>query len=241
MKGRAVEQHDLTAQQRRAMLELLSAHFHGISKEQFHADLNEKNWAVLVEDEAGRLVGFTTLLFYQSFHRDRRVNVVCSGDTIVDPAARGSSALLRTWIRTVENLRQLSGDLPTNWLLIVSGFRTYRFLPVCWRQFYPRHDQPTPPPVQALVDHLAAERFGQQYDPVSGIVRLGRPQVLREPLKEIPISRQNDPHIVFFDQCNPGHVRGDELVCITDLSPENLTPIGRRVLSGSRQPECVST
>ena len=38
------------------------------------------------------------------------------------------------------------------------------------------------------------------------------------------------PHIAFFLATNPGHVRGDELVCLTELCDENLTRAGRRMI-----------
>ncbi|MDJ0694121.1 hypothetical protein [Mastigocoleus sp. MO_188.B34] len=38
-----------------------------------------------------------------------------------------------------------------------------------------------------------------------------------------------DPHIEFFDRMNPGHLNGDELVCLTEISETNLTPAGKRM------------
>jgi hypothetical protein len=38
-----------------------------------------------------------------------------------------------------------------------------------------------------------------------------------------------DPHVAFFLNRNPGWRRGDELVCLTEIAFENLTPAGRRM------------
>ena len=38
-----------------------------------------------------------------------------------------------------------------------------------------------------------------------------------------------DRHVAFFAEKNPGHERGDELICLTELSYENLTAAGRRM------------
>ena len=54
-------------------------------------------------------------------------------------------------------------------------------------------------------------------------------QVLREGLDEGPEGRLADPHIAFFLEKNPGWIRGDELVCLTEPIEENLTPAGRRM------------
>ena len=37
------------------------------------------------------------------------------------------------------------------------------------------------------------------------------------------------PIFSFFAQRNPGHAAGDELVCLTEIHPDNLTRAGRRV------------
>ena len=173
---------------------------------------------MILLEAAGRVHGFSTLQVYVS----RSVRVVFSGDTIVHRAAWGSSALARTWLEVVRQLQ------PEYWLLITSGFRTYRFLPVFWKEFWPRHDSPAAP---ALLCELARERFGQQYDPATGIVRVAAPQVLRGELREIPVSRLTNRHVEFFARANPGHVRGDELVCLCPLTSANQTLAGRRLVA----------
>jgi len=227
----------LDKDRRAQMYPLLARHFDGVSAEVFTADLDEKNWALLFEDE-GELVGFSTFLLYPFVHAGETLTVVYSGDTIVDPAAWGSTALPRMWIDAVRRLHAEHGHEHGSgrlvWLLITSGFRTYRFLPVFWRDFHPRHDASIPPDVAALRDALARERFGDHYDPARGVVRLGNPQALREHLAGVSEARRMNPHVAFFLSANPGHVRGDELVCITELSEENLTRAGwRMVRSGS--------
>jgi hypothetical protein len=159
------------------------------------------------------------------------VNVIYSGDTIVAPEAWGSTALPRAWVAGVNALR---GALPAGrcfWLLLTSGFRTYRFLPVFWREFFPRFDAPTPRTTQRLLEQLARDRFGTQFDPRAGVVKFMRPQRLQAGLEQVPANRVNDPHVAFFLARNPGHGDGDELVCLTELCPENLTAAGRRMMT----------
>jgi hypothetical protein len=223
-----VARADLSADQLAAMFDLLSAHFEGVTREQFERDLSEKNWAMLIE-RGGRLVGFTTILAYETHFGRDTVSVIYSGDTIVSPEAWNSSALPRGWIESVVKLRALYPRGWFYWLLITSGFRTYRLLPVFWKEFAPRHDEETSPLDKALLDHLAYQRFGDRYDVATGIVRLNQPQRLRGGLAEVPAGRVDDPHVAYFLEHNPGHGRGDELVCITELSPGNLTPAGRRM------------
>jgi hypothetical protein len=223
-----VRRDELTRTQTDEMFQLLARHFDGVTRAQFAQDLAEKNWTVLIQRD-GRLVGFSTLLIYESAFDGEPVSIVYSGDTIVAPEAWGTPVLARGWITAVNQLREHYPRGKYYWLLLTSGFRTYRFLPVFWREFFPRHDVATPAHLKQLRDQLTAERFGDQYDLHSGIVRMHHPQRLQGELKMIPVERSADPHVAFFLAHNPGHAQGDELVCLTELSPENLTAAGRRM------------
>src|SRR4051794_21991317 len=132
-----VAREDLTQVERAEMFHLLAAHFEGVTPAQFSQDLMEKNWAILIR-RGERLVGFSTLLAYESTFQKEPVSVLYSGDTIVAPDAWGSSALARGWITTANQLRERYPRGKYYWLLLTSGFRTYRFLPVFWREFFPR-------------------------------------------------------------------------------------------------------
>jgi hypothetical protein len=207
-----------------------STHFEGISGRQFDDDLREKNWVIMVEP-GGKLVGFSTILAYQTLYENETVSVIYSGDTIVAREAWNTSALPRGWIQSVAALRTYYPRGRYFWLLLTSGFRTYRHLPIFWKEFYPRWDVPTPGPCRGLLDHLAVECFGTRYDRASGIVRFAHPQALRDGLAEISPNRLADPHVAFFAARNPAHARGEELVCLTELTPANLTSAGRRMAS----------
>jgi hypothetical protein len=224
-----VPRADLTTRQKGEMFQLLAQHFEGVTPTQFARDLAEKSLALLLR-RGETLIGFSTLLSYTTAFENQTVNVIYSGDTIVAPEAWGTTALPRAWVAGVESLRAAFPPGRCFWLLLTSGFRTYRFLPVFWREFFPRFDAPTPPEMQRLLAQLAADRFGAQFVSSRGIVQFSSPQQLRPGLNEIPPGRETDPHIRFFLSSNPGWPNGDELVCLAELSEDNLTPAGRRMM-----------
>jgi hypothetical protein len=115
------------------------------------------------------------------------------------------------------------------WFLLVSGYRTYRLLPVFSQFFFPRFDQPTPDDTQTLMDTMAVERFGRNYDPKTGVVRLDVPSVLKGQFRDIPENRMTDLNIAYFAERNPGHLQGDELLCFAELSESKLTRLGKRM------------
>jgi hypothetical protein len=228
----SVNRADLTPDDRAAMFALMDSHFEGVSRDVFDRDLDEKDCVLhIVRD--GVLVGFSTLQVYPTSFAGQQINVIYSGDTIVSPEAWGTPVLARGWIALVRAIQASRPDEPWYWLLLSSGFRTYRFLPVFWHDFWPRHDKAQDDENQAMASALARERFDGCYDEQSGIVRFTRPQRLRDHLACIPDGRRNDPHIRFFLERNPGHSAGDELVCLTRLSDDNLTAAGARMVWGS--------
>ena len=230
MKSWLVPLTKLHPSDRIAMYTLLGNHFQGITWDKFQTDLARKNWVLLLRDEISHaLKGFSTLMLCQTSFCGEKISVVYSGDTIVDPSAWSSTTLPRTWIAAVNFLRQQYADNKLYWLLICSGFRTYRFLPIFWKEFYPRYNKDTPVLIENLMASLAQEYYGDCYDKATGIVRFKSPQILGDGLIEIPKGRQTNPHIQFFTTKNPGYRLGDELVCLTEICYENLTHAGQRM------------
>jgi hypothetical protein len=224
LSGRTVPRESLTPRERVAMFTLLSTFFTGVDPETFASDLAEKSHVILLEGEDGGLHGFSTLSVYRTCVPGIEATIVYSGDTIVDREFWGSPALPVSWLTAARALTAGAGSR-VYWLLLTSGFRTYRFLPVFFREFFPR-DAPV---ANTLVERLAVERFGDRYDPVRGIVRFARPQVLVPELLGVPAGRALDEHVAFFLERNPGYTRGDELVCLTEIGDTNLTAAGRRI------------
>ncbi len=229
LQGRVVAREMLDLGTRDAMFDLLTVHFAGVDRATFDRDLAEKSCAILLEDDARVLRGFSTMLVYESRVGGTPLSVIYSGDTIVERSWWGSPVLARTWIGAALKVAPAGEPREVYWLLLTSGFRTYRFLPVFFREFYPRFDVTTPAREAAVLDVLAGERFGRRYNAKAGIVRFARPQVLTPDLLALPDGRMTDPHIAFFLERNSGFVFGDELVCLTRIDERNLTPAGRRM------------
>lgn len=214
----------------REMFSVFSENFAQSTLEIFERDLNNKNWVILIRDtERNAIQGFSTLALYETDYEGQRISVVYSGDTIIRPAYWGTPELPRAWIKTVLE-ESVHMPQPLYWLLISSGYKTYRFLTVFYKEFYPRYDKPTPSEMQVLIDQLAAAHFGADYHSNLGIVRFTEGATpLREGVAEITDERLRDPHIAFYIARNPGHTQGDELVCLTRIHPDNFTAAGKRM------------
>ncbi len=234
MRGQVLERSALSSEDRGAMFALMDAHFLGVTRELFERDLEDKDYVLLLTEETtGALCGFTTFALMPTAFEGEPLWVLYSGDTIVERDQRRSFALAHNWIGAVRRLREELSIDRLVWLLICSGPRTYRFLPVFFERFFPHFERPTPSGVRRLIDHLAGQRYGRAYDRASGVVRLANPQPLR--VQDFPGTTGGvDPHVACFLRHNPGHRVGDELVCLTELSDDNLTRAGWRMVRPAR-------
>jgi len=229
LRGEGLPRSELTGAEIEAMWVLFQEHYDQAERAIFQRDLDGKDWVILVRDAEEQIQGFSTLALYQTTTAGRPHSVVYSGDTIIRPEFWGTPELPRTWIKTV--LKASDGMVqPLYWLLISAGYKTYRFLPICFKQFYPCCTCPTPPEVQAILDQLAIQRFGSDYSAETGVTRFRVGATpLRAGIAEVTAERLKDPHVAFFVERNPGYAQGDELVCLALVHPSNFTAAGRRL------------
>lgn len=226
---------ELTPDERERMYTLLTLYFHKVTPTHFERDLAEKEHVILLRDERNdQIQGFSTLKRLRTTVDGRPIAAFFSGDTIVERAYWGESVLSRLWARHVFReaaaIRHTAPGTQVFWFLICSGYKTYRFLPTFFRSFYPAYDRSTPPATRRILDSLAGLKFPNEYDAERGIVRLSRATPLRPEVAAITTPLLRNPHVAFFAAANPGHIDGDELACLTEIIPDNLTPAGRRML-----------
>lgn len=214
---------------RERMYELMRAGYRRINRERFESDLERKQMAGLLRDEAGQVQGFTTMALYPLEFRGRPINVLFSGDTFIAPAYWGSQQLVRGFCQTAGRLRARHPDRPLYWLLISKGHRTYLYLPLFTRRYFPA---PAPRPELAeLVDFCARRLFEESWHPDAGVLRFPESRgELSAELAQSTYDKRENRHVAFFLEKNPGFYRGEELVCLTELDPANLKSVARRNL-----------
>lgn len=220
----------LTDGMRESMFGLYYRYYEATSRERFLADLAAKDEALILYDTADVIRGFSTLRLIECEWNGHRCRVVFSGDTIVHHRFWGEQSLAFNWIRRAGAIKAERPNAPLFWLLIVKGHRTFRYLQAFSRNYYPHWKADTPPDMQGLMDRLGADLFGEDYGCDKGIVSfpLSRGQ-LRPEWAEPPDEVMSRPEVRFFLHRNPGYRQGDELLCLTELTPENLRPLARRL------------
>jgi len=222
--------HALTPEQRESMFALFSSHYDCVSRNDFMADLTRKTSVILLFDDNDIIRGFSTQEIYDSEYLGERIRVLFSGDTIIDPACWGSQELVRGWCALVAKMLQEAGPRKCYWFLISKGHRTYLYLPLFFKTFYPNHAETTQE-LRPLLEKLAQEKFPHAFDEKLGLIRFDSSQgQLRGDLCEVPDGRRDNADVSYFMKRNPDYAQGSELACLAEISLNNTHGVGRRFL-----------
>ena len=225
---------DLDGRRRDAMFEIFARHYDEVSRDRFDADLAEKDGVVVLTGPDGTLSGFSTQKTLRARVGGRAVRALFSGDTVIDRSQWGEQELCRGWSRYAGMVLAEEPDTPLYWFLVSKGYRTYLYLPLFFREFYPRVDVPAPPFEQQVLDAFARLKFASHYDPETGLIAFPHSMgQLTGELATVPTHRRDHAHVRFFLERNPNYARGTELACLAQISVANLTSFGRRLFESA--------
>lgn len=184
----------------------------------------------------GDLAGFSTLLLYETEWRGRAARVAYSGDTIVHRDHWGQQALPAAWLRRAAEIYGRAPEVPFYWFLLVKGHRTYRFMPLFVLDYHPDRASAcaAPDDLGELAEKLARDKFGDDYNPRTGVIEFAHSQGnLRQEIAHPTARELKNPAVRRFLEKNPGYLCGHELVCLCRIAPDNLRPFARRIFERS--------
>jgi hypothetical protein len=221
--AQVLERNGLSLKDRITMYGLYNQYYGGCDFNLFSQDLQEKDFVILLRNSSGKICGFTTLMIIEFRHNGVEKIALFSGDTIIHRDYWGSQALSLSWCRLAGIIKAQHPDTPLYWFLIVKGYRTYRYLPLFAKIFYPTWRSRTPQDIQEMMDLLATRKFGDAYIRSKGIIQFENSHGhLNGDWADIPDRVSAHPDVQFFLEKNPGYTNGDELVCLTELTENNL-------------------
>lgn len=230
LKGSVIYINKLSDADIDSMFALMSNYYENIKKENFISDLSKKYQAILLKDESGNIKGFTTVVLYDITIDETPIKLLFSGDTVIHKDFWSNNDLMPVWIKNVMELKKGFSE-KLYWLLISKGYKTYKYLSALYKEFYPRYDTITPDFNQKIMDKFGEIFYPDNYDKKSGLIIMNKVKdYLKEEYAAIPKEKLKDKNIKFFIEKNPKYYNGNELVCITELSVENLNRAGRRIL-----------
>jgi len=232
LTGSIVPVSAITVSDRDKMFDLMNKNYDGMKRENFDRDLSEKSDVIILrENEQRTIQGFSTLAVLEEMVKGIKTRALFSGDTIINKDYWGDTELESHWGKYAFSLIDKNPGVPLFWFLMSKGYKTYRFLPVFFNEFYPRYDKFTPPYEQEVLDTFARKKFPANYDSKTGLIIFnGYKDRLKQGIADVDQSRMKNPHINYFVQKNPHWARGDELACIIPLTKDNFNSMGRRMV-----------
>jgi hypothetical protein len=207
------------------LFELYASYYAPTSLAVFARDMASKSYTIVVRDPLGRIRGFSTVARFSMMTAAGEIGVLFSGDTVIERSFWGEQTLPFTWIEEAGRIKAERRDMPLYWLLITKGHRTFRYLPGFAKAYYPG----PAPGLEHLRNEVAHRIFGERFDDRTGILRPDPdcPTALRPEFAGLDAARLGAPRVQAFLTQNPGHARGEELVCLCELRAENLRPRAR--------------
>lgn len=227
--ARIIPRHAFDAALTAQLFRIYSRYYAPVDAEVFECDFQAKTYAVVLYDATDTPCGFSSVERLHHQTPTGPITLLFSGDTVIDRAHWGHQTLPFAWIEQAGRVKSAAPDTPLYWLLITKGHRTYRYLPAFTHRHYPDPTD-TPLQIQDLIDSVAGAKFGPAYDAVRGILRPAAdcPTALRPLFDGLDAATSQNRHVRFFLDKNPGHAQGEELVCLCELSRENLRPWARQ-------------
>lgn len=205
-------------------------HYANTFPDDFTRDLYNKSEVILLFDSTSdELVGFSTQHIFPFKISGKEILVLFSGDTIIRKEYWGSLQLSIAFGEIMTNAINENPDREFYWMLNPKGARTFKFLPVYFIEYYPNHKIRTPDDIKSIIDALGYHLYPERYDPIHGVIRaLPEGQYLRKEFHQSEIT--SNKALNSFFSLNPGYVNGDEIVCLTRLSYDNIRPYIKKVL-----------
>jgi hypothetical protein len=213
---------------------ILTQEFFDVERGYAEAELRKRSRVALVRMN-GALLGMAAIDVYPETFRGKALTVISTTHVLLRENWRGRNLLQKLGFRTFLAERLRHPFRPIYWFFDTFSYKSYLLLPRNFRDFWPRHDQPTPEARAALIDQLAARTYGPAWRPSRGVVVRSGHKRMRETAAPLVLARDSDPNLEFFARSNPGHADGDMLVCLCPLTLSNWLTLARRALRRRRR------
>lgn len=230
----------LRVDEKNDLYSLMNCHYDDVDQSQFLQDLADKHHIILFHDKESRqLRGFTTLKVLQLSADDNHI-CLFSGDTIIEKEYWGSVQLPRLWCVYINAMKEWFPGKVIYWLLLAKGYKTYRFMSVFFKNYYPHYDAVSSP-LKYMLDRYAYAQCGDRYNRATHLIDGEKiKDRLKAGIADINSEDTKDPHVLFFLIKNPRWIHGSELASILEVSENNLTALGRRMFQQAyRKPEYI--
>ncbi len=223
LTGNVKKISDITENEKIQMYTLMNEFYDNTEYCVFDADLQNKDYAVILVNEDENVRGFTTLKLVEFMLENKDIHGFFSGDTIIHKDDWGSIALFQTWARFCFEFAEKYDEF--YWFLICKGYKTYRILPSFWSEFYPCVNKDTPPEMKKIMDAYGELLYPLDYNSLSGVMEYKNVKdKLKVGVADIGEHELKNKHTNFFVKTNPCWMDGNDLACIAKIDKSVLKP-----------------
>lgn len=207
------------------MWELYECNYECISYDGFIDDLFAKDFVFLGIDPVDKSVGgFCTVSYYFTKFQNKKVSVIFTGDTMFKPEYWGSSGLNTAMSKFITCEKFKHPGRLLYWNLIASGNKTYLSMAKNCHEYFPRYDKQTPDFERGLMDHIGELKFKEIYNPKTAVIEFSqKTAVFKNSPMTVKIMKL--PEIKHFVTINPGHAKGNELMCLAHFGFKSMASV----------------
>jgi hypothetical protein len=213
----------------------LTEEFYDVERAYAEAELRQRQRIAMFHMNDS-LLGMAAIDVYPAEFRGQNLVVISNAHVLIREAWRGRNLLQKLGARVFLATRLRYPLRPIYWFFDTFSYKSYLLLPRNFRQFWPRHEEPTPEPRAALIDQLATQTYGAAWHPERGVVVRSGQKRLRTTAAPLVLGAGVDPALEFFARANPGHPDGDMLVCLCPLTLSNWLSLARKALQRLGRP-----
>ncbi len=234
-----VERKDINFNSRTRMFELMFSCYNKITENNFNADLDKKQYVCLIKDKVDIIQGFTTFAINPNSAKDNKYNVLFSGDTIIAPQYWGTQVMRDGWCKSVGSIIAADTSKPWYWYLLSKGHRTYMFLPLFFKEYFPSIEAAdSEEHLKKIASEVSKRLYGNCWKEDEGVIRFEESHgELKQELIQASYQKKGSKFVQFFLKKNPAFYKGEELVCIAPLNPDNILRSAKELLlEGMQEP-----
>lgn len=221
LRGMVRPVSEYTPEEIRAMYLLMEKFYNNTEEEVFRRDFFDKDYCLALYHETDGLVGFTTQKVMEIEVEGRRIQGMFSGDTIIHKEHWGDMELFRVWADFWFDYAERYDEF--YWFLICKGYKTYRIMPLFWKEFYPNYHSATPAYEQNIIHGYASQLYPDEYNEKTGVVEYKRKKdSLKAGIADIGERELKNKDIAYFCKANPGYAAGNDLACLAKIDRSML-------------------
>ncbi len=205
---------------------------HNVTYQEFlDRTVNQFEYIAIYQNSQNSVVGFTGIRVSEiELENGKHASLIYFGQTFIEQKYRGKH-LLSFSVLQILLKRKLANPFKQSYMWFDAiCYKPFMLASKYSGEFYPNMNMETPKHIKDLTDAIGYTHYPTQYNRERGTVVKSQNRIKDEALR-IGQNDLRNKYIRFFAEKNPGHAKGDGLICIIPNKFSNYLVILFKVLS----------